>query len=152
MIDQEKAAIVQFLGTMHAHAKKVDEAVVERAPTMTAISKNFQHELQNVIATPAVNHGMGVMGVPGTPIPQPQPVVQHTFAPPMQVHHTTTVESSPQLEFDFTKGEKQELLDLLRRIDKNLSKLINHITNDKQPSDSKQGKPDKGFRLSSITK
>jgi hypothetical protein len=153
MTDEEKAAMVQFLGTVHAQAKKTDEAIVERSPSLPTISKNIQQELRNVLSS-TVPQGTAVPGnywsVPAVPIPQPNPEVQHVFAPPAQFH--TPQPSSPQMEFDFSMSEKKELLDLLRRIDKNLTKLTTHLINDKQPSESKQAQPNKSLRFSSITK
>lgn len=51
MTNEEKAAMVNFFGTIHAQAKQNDQMIVQGAQHIRPISQNIQHEFERALQT-----------------------------------------------------------------------------------------------------
>ena len=56
MNDQEKSALLSFLGTMHAQAKATDQMIVGQSQFLKPASPTIQNQFQQVLQSPINQH------------------------------------------------------------------------------------------------
>lgn len=139
MTDEEKNAMIQFFGTMHAQAKQTDQQIVGQSQFLRPISSSVKQELENVLTSNRPPH---------TPPHYAPPPVMHPvhpdhipqYAPPPLPPPSP---QDPQLEFNFSEpkisGDPQ-VVPLLKSIDtslKTIIELINNANVEKKPKSRK---------------
>jgi len=125
MTDQEKAALLQFLGTTHAQAKQTDQMIVGQSQFLQPVSNNIQQHFAQALQMPTVPFAQNA--------PQyhpPQMVEQPQFAPLPQVE---APQAETQLELVFRDPPasqpigaflgNEEILEQLKEINLNLTKI-----------------------------
>lgn len=129
MTDQEKAALLQFMGVTHAQAKQADQMIVGPSQFLKPISNDISRQFEQVLRTPVESQ---------QPVPQvydqhhynPQPVytpVEMIPAHPQQQQQPDEL----QLEFQFSntpKNETNEIINQLKEINLNLVKIAAILT------------------------
>lgn len=126
MTDEEKNAMIQFFGTMHAQAKQTDQQIVGQSQFLRPISTSVKQELENVLVSSRPQF---------TPQPQYMPPpemhqVQPQYIPPPVAPPPLPAPQDPQLEFNFSEptisGDPQ-VVPLLKSIDTSLKTIIELI-------------------------
>ena len=140
MTDEEKNAMIQFFGTMHAHAKQTDQQIVGQSQFLRPISSSVKQELENVLAS-----NMPQFAPPPQYAPQPEMHQVHPqyIPPPVALPLPPPPPQDPQLEFNFSEpkisGDPQ-VVPLLKSIDTSLKTIIELIQNanvEKKPKSRK---------------
>lgn len=140
MTDEEKNAMIQFFGTMHAHAKQTDQQIVGQSQFLRPISSSVKQELENVLAS-----NMPQFAPPPQYAPQPEMHQVHPqyIPPPVALPPPPPPPQDPQLEFNFSEpkisGDPQ-VVPLLKSIDTSLKTIIELIQNanvEKKPKSRK---------------
>lgn len=136
MTDEEKNAMIQFFGTMHAHAKQTDQQIVGQSQFLRPISASVKQELENVLTSNRPPHTPPHYAPPPVMHPvHPDHIPQYAPPPPPP--------QDPQLEFNFSEpkisGDPQ-VVPLLKSIDtslKTIIELINNANVEKKPKSRK---------------
>jgi hypothetical protein len=101
MTEEEKQAMLAFLGTVHAQAKQTDQMIVGQSNFVKPVSQSIQNEFAQVLAQPVARYQDNHQ-----PPVQPEPVyyesVQEGLAAPV------SVPQEDQLMFSFD-GPKEEI-------------------------------------------
>lgn len=125
MTDQEKAALLQFMGMTHAQAKQTDQMIVGSSQFLKPISTDISKQFEHVLRTP-VDNQVPVIN-PEYYNPQPVPI-QYVQPQQPQEHHQP---EEVQLEFIFNgtqKNEAKEIINQLKEINLNLGKIVAILT------------------------
>jgi hypothetical protein len=101
MTEEEKQAMLAFLGTVHAQAKQTDQMIVGQSNFVKPVSQSIQNEFAQVLAQPVARYQDNHQ-----PPVQPEPVyyesVQEGLAAPV------SAPQEDQLMFSFD-GPKEEI-------------------------------------------
>ena len=125
MTDQEKAALLQFMGMTHAQAKQTDQMIVGQSQFLRPISTDISRQFETVLRTPVQSEAHQQY----TPV-QPEQVY---IAPQIQYDPQPQPQPTPQsqLEFDFSNtspNEASKILQELKEINLNLVKIAAILT------------------------
>lgn len=120
MTDQEKAALLQFIGVTHAQAKQTDQMIVNQSQYLRPVSNSFEQQFAQVLSTPTMPDQFQPQQVqPQTEyIPEPvqsnehQLELQFTAPAPAQVVHPMQV------------GNVDEIIKELKEINLNLVNVV----------------------------
>jgi len=141
MNDQEKQAMLAFLGTMHAQAKATDQMIVGQSQFLKPASPTIQNQFAQILQAPTSQH-----------IEQP---VQYAEPPPMMAPPPMPQQppvENPQLEFRFeptpppppvqqAPAVSAELIEVLEKINLNIERIGNILeTKNKQNARTKNPK------------
>lgn len=121
MTDQEKAALLQFMGMTHAQAKQTDQMIVGQSQFLRPISTDISRQFETVLRTPVQSEAYQQY----TPV-QPE---QAYIAP--QIQYDPQPQPQSQLEFDFSNtspNEASKILQELKEINLNLVKIAAILT------------------------
>ncbi len=136
MTEQEKQAMLAFLGTVHAQAKQTDQMIVGQSNFVKPVSHVIQNEFAQVLAKPVFNEAASHH----QPVEMPQPVPVH-HEPVQQIDTPTPYrEDQLQLSFDNPKEEiKQtevtsDLIKVLKDINLNLLRIGNILEEKNKPN------------------
>lgn len=125
MTDQEKAALLQFLGVTHAQAKQTDQMIVGQSQFLKPISNTISQTFEQVLKTPTfANNDYRQQPVYQEPVQQ-APVYQEP------VYQEPVVDA--QLQFQFNEPSPQpvnsdEIVQQLKEINLNLVKIAAILT------------------------
>jgi len=138
MTEQEKQAMLAFLGTVHAQAKQTDQMIVGQSNFVKPVSHVIQNEFAQVLAKP-VNSFEGNYQQP----PQPQHVqMQPVVHAPVQEAQPVPAPQEDQLMFSFEAPKEQEapfittseLIEVLKDINLNLQRIGNILEEKNKPN------------------
>lgn len=132
MNEQEKAALLTFMGMTHAQAKQSDQMIVGRSEFLKPISGEIQNTFARVLNTPANNERQYEQ--------QHIQPSQHITLPSANSYPEPT-EQDTQLSLNFEApavvlpNVNVELVNILKEINLNIIKIANTLEqkNDKQP-------------------
>lgn len=113
MTDQEKAALLQFLGTTHAQAKQTDQMIVGQSQFLQPVSNNIQQHFAQALQMPTVPYAQDVPQYypPQVEVPQAETQLELVFREPPA--------SQPIGAF----LGNEEILEQLKEINLNLTKI-----------------------------
>jgi hypothetical protein len=139
MTEQEKQAMLAFLGTVHAQAKQTDQMIVGQSNFVKPVSHAIQNEFAQVLAKP-VNSDQASYQHIQPPVVQPQP---EQPLPTQEVQVIPTPQED-QLMFTFEAPKDQEapivatneLVEVLKDINLNLHR-IGSILEEKNKSNAR---------------
>jgi len=122
--DEERAALLNFMGNMYGEAKKMDGNIV--GPTNT-LQRGKSDEIKKQIEQVYTQPQQPVQQVQAAPTPQPevqQPVVQaqQPVEPVQQLPVQPQIDDN-QLTFSFDVNEKDELFNLVEKVLTRVDKL-----------------------------
>lgn len=122
--DEERAALIGFMGNMYGEAKKMDGNIV--GPTNT-LQRGKSDEIKKQIEQVYTQPQQPVQQVQAAPTPQPevqQPTVQaqQPVEPIQQLPMQPQIDDS-QLTFSFDVNEKEELFTLIEKVLTRVDKL-----------------------------
>ena len=133
MTEQEKQAMLAFLGTVHAQAKQTDQMIVGQSNFVKPVSHAIQNEFAQVLAKPVNSDQGSYQHVQYQPV-QPQPSQEIQPAPPTP--------QEDQLMFTFEDPKEQEapiittneLVEVLKDINLNLQRIGNILEEKNKPN------------------
>ena len=104
MTDEEKGALLQFMGTAYGDAHKQDQNIVGKSGQLQPISQHMKQEFEEVFNTPTHPHPQNALA----PVPVQGPVASGPPGPPTGPISPVTVEQAtkelntapPELQFD----------------------------------------------------
>lgn len=135
MTEEEKQAMLAFLGTVHAQAKQTDQMIVGQSNFVKPVSQSIQNEFAQVLAQPVARYQDNHQ-----PPVQPEPVyyepVQESLAAPSPAPH------EDQLMFSFDGPKEQietpvvtsALTDILKDINLNLQRIGDILEEKNKPN------------------
>jgi hypothetical protein len=131
MTEQEKQAMLAFLGTVHAQAKQTDQMIVGQSNFVRPVSQVIQNEFAQVLAKPVTNN-------------------QHNYQPsaPDPIYHEPVREEikeqvqEDQLMFSFNDSKEQstpsavssDLVEILKDINLNLQRIGDILSEKYKPN------------------
>lgn len=146
MNDQEKQAMLAFLGTMHAQAKATDQMIVGQSQFLKPASPTIQNQFAQILQAPTSQHiEQPVQYAEPPPMMAPSPMPQQPMPQQPQVEN-------PQLEFRFeptppsspvTSVQNEKLIEILEEINLNLSRVVDILDNKNKPN-ARTKNPKKG--------
>ena len=113
--DEERSALLNFMGSMYGETKKIDGNIVGESTTLQrGKSEELRRQIEQVYAQPQQSVPQQVQAAP-----IPDPPVQK-LSVPTQVESTKISINDPQLSFNFDVSEKEDLLnqvhDLVKKV------------------------------------
>ena len=158
MTDEEKKAVLQFMGTVYGDAHKQDQMLVGQSGNLQPSSHVLKQRFEEVIRTPTEQQQHNapapapvqepVASPPAAPPPHPQGVqvvdVQQAaqelaMAQPVQPAPVPTTDSD-QLEFNLSEPSKlDKLIDLVREQNLLLKQISLKLDNGKRAKVAKKG-------------
>lgn len=134
MTEQEKQAMLAFLGTVHAQAKQTDQMIVGQSSFVKPVSQSIQNEFAQVLAQPVYSEHNNY-----------QPPAQ-----PVQVSQLESIQQSPnqpiyeeqQLQLSFDSPREQnvvlpsstEIVNILKDINLNLQRIGDILEEKNKPN------------------
>lgn len=115
--DEERAALLNFMGNMYGEAKKMDGNIV--GPTNT-LQRGKSDEIKKQIEQVYTQPQQPVQQVQAAPTPQPE--VQQPVEPVQQLPVQPQIDDN-QLTFSFDVNEKDELFNLVEKVLTRVDKL-----------------------------
>jgi hypothetical protein len=117
MTEEEKKAMIQFFGTVHAQAKQTDQMVVGYTNHLRPISKDIQGQLEQVLHAPVDNRVQYV-----------EPTFNQVVTPPpvnVDINHSvSTIDNIQQIS---SSSASETISDILKDINNNLSKIASTL-------------------------
>jgi len=132
MNEQEKAALLTFMGMTHAQAKQSDQMIVGRSEFLKPISGDIQNTFAKVLNTPANNERQYEQQYV-------QPNQNITSSSASSYLEPTVQDTQLNLNFEaptvVLPNVNVELVNILKEINLNIIKIANTLEqkNDKQP-------------------
>lgn len=132
MNEQEKAALLTFMGMTHAQAKQSDQMIVGRSEFLKPISGDIQNTFTKVLNTPANNERQYEQQYV-------QPNQNITSSSASSYLEPTVQDTQLNLNFEapavVLPNVNVELVNILKEINLNIIKIANTLEqkNDKQP-------------------
>jgi hypothetical protein len=113
--DEERSALLNFMGSMYGETKKIDGNIVGESTTLQrGKSEELRRQIEQVYAQPQQSVPQQVQAAP-----IPDPPVQK-LSVPTQVESIKISNNDPQLSFNFEVSEKEDLLnqvhDLVKKV------------------------------------
>tara|TARA_R100000008_G_scaffold84944_1_gene73619 strand:+ start:1413 stop:1901 length:489 start_codon:yes stop_codon:yes gene_type:complete len=162
MTNEEKQAVLQFMGTVYGDAHKQDQMLIGQSGNLQPSSHVMKQRFEEVIRTPTEQQQYIAAQQQNAPAPAPvqepaaSPVVevdvrqaaqelaaaQAQSAPPAAAPPavTTKPDSSNQLEFDLSEPSKiDKLIDLIKEQNLLLKKISLKLDNGKGAKSTKKG-------------
>lgn len=130
MTDEEKRAMIQFFGTVHAQAKQTDQMVVGSSSHLRPISRDIQGQLEQVLHSPTNNN---IQPAPVYTQPPPE-VVPPIFNAAPQL----TVENTPSVNMNVTHNTHDILVSINNSLEKIATILDNYCNAPKKNKNTKQ--------------
>lgn len=132
MTEDEKRAMLTFLGTMHAQAKQTDQMIVGQSNFVKPISRSIQQQFTEVLSKPVINNQPNLQH---TPQPYSKPDVP-IFSEAQNEVVVQQVPSEDQLMFRFDEPAEvvhqapmtsinSDLIETLKDISLNLQRIGN---------------------------
>jgi len=137
MTEQEKAALLQFMGQTYGHAHKQDQMIVGQSQQLSPQSHILKQQFEEVLKTPAQPQQQNAPAPAPVQEPDATPAEPQIYTPPAPVSveqaqqelaaATTTVtqDNTNQFEFDFSEPSKIDKLIALLEEQHLLLKEIN---------------------------
>ena len=152
MTEQEKSALLQFMGTVYGDAHKQDQMIVGKSGQLQPNSHIMKQQFEQVLKTPAQQQQQNApvpapvqepVAVPAEPqgyvAPQPVSVEQAQQELAAANPNTPVQVNTNQVEFDFSEPSKIDKLITLVKKQHLLLKQINiKLDNGKETKDSRQ--------------
>ncbi len=125
MTDQEKAALLQFIGVTHAQAKQTDQMIVNQSQYLRPVSNSFEQQFAQVLSTPTMPDQF-----------QPQQFQPQQVQPQAEYIPEPVQSNEHQLELQFTApapaqvvhpmqvGNVDEIIKELKEINLNLVNVV----------------------------
>ena len=163
MTDDEKAAVLQFMGTAYGDAHQQDQTIVGQSQQLKPISQQMKHQFEEVFNTPtqpqqqnapAPVPTQGPAAPPGPDLGHPAaptgPVTQisveqatrelNTAVTPPTTQLQFDKDADSQLEFDLTAPSKlDDLINLVKKQNLLLKEISLKLDNGRAVKASKQG-------------
>lgn len=122
MTEEEKRAMLAFLGNVHAQAKQTDQMIVGSSQYLKPVSQQIQQEFTNVYHSPThIDHGYV----------QQQPVISDIQPTAVQAEQVIQKDVDHQMELplfnsnnSISNNNTDQILDVLKSIDLNLKKIV----------------------------
>ena len=133
MTEQEKQAMLAFLGTVHAQAKQTDQMIVGQSNFVKPVSHAIQNEFAQVLAKPVYSDQGSYQHVQHQPV-QPQPIQE------VQTMHPMPQEDQLMFAFEDPKEQEapiittNELIEVLKDINLNLQRIGNILEEKNKPN------------------
>lgn len=126
MTPEEKQAMVQFFGTIHAQGKQTDQMVVGSSKFITPISSGIKQQLSNLLATQTVQEPARQ---PINHLPPVQAVDVNTAVNELRnaemgtpVHEASTIQRQPVLTI--TADPLVSLVEEIKNINSSLKEIV----------------------------
>ena len=156
MTNEEKQAVLQFMGTVYGDAHKQDQMLIGQSGNLQPSSHVMKQRFEEVIRTPTEQQQHNAPAPAPVQEPAASPVVevdvqqaaqelaaaQAQSAPPAAAPPavTTKPDSSNQLEFDLSEPSKiDKLIDLIKEQNLLLKKISLKLDNGKGAKSTKKG-------------
>lgn len=129
-MNNDQAALLQFLGTFHAQAKETEKQIVDMKSGLRPISDTIKEKFAQVLNTPAQTFSL----------PQQQLIPEQQLPQPLQQPQQ---EDSTQLEFNLfsppitTPYNTDRVIELLVKINSNIERLCSILTSNEREEKSK---------------
>ena len=141
MTNEEKQAVLQFMGTVYGDAHKQDQMLIGQSGNLQPSSHVMKQRFEEVIRTPTEQQQYLAAQQQNAPAPAPvqEPAASAppAAAPPAV---TTNPDSSNQLEFDLSEPSKiDKLIDLIKEQNLLLKKISLKLDNGKGAKSTKKG-------------
>lgn len=126
MTEEEKQAMLAFLGTVHAQAKQTDQMIVGQSNFVKPVSQSIQNEFAQVLAQPVARYQDNHQ-----PPVQPEPVYYESVQEGLAAPVSTPQEDQLMFSFDGPKEEIEtpvatsDLIYTLKDISLNLQRIGN---------------------------
>lgn len=117
--DEERAALLGFMGNMYGEAKKMDSNIV--GPT-NALQRGKSDDIKKQIERVYTQHRQPVQHVQATPPPSPVVQAQPPVEPVQELPVQPQIDDN-QLTFSFNVNEKDELFTLIEKVLTRVDKL-----------------------------
>lgn len=153
MTEQEKQALLQFMGTVYGDAHKQDQMIVGKSGQLSPNSHVMKQQFEQVLKTPTqqpqqqnapapapVQEPVAVSAEPpGYVAPQPVSVEQAQQELAAANSNTPVQVNTNQVEFDFSEPSKiDKLITLVEKQHLLLKKINIKLDNGKETKDSRQ--------------
>jgi hypothetical protein len=125
--EEERAALLNFMGNMYGEAKKMDNNIVGPSNTLQrGKSEEIKKQIEQVYTQPQQPAPPQAAPTPQPEVQQPQVQSQQPLQPVQQVMVQSEVDDN-QLSFNFDTNEKDELFSLIEKILTRLDKLHRNV-------------------------
>lgn len=120
MTDQEKAALLQFIGVTHAQAKQTDQMIVNQSQYLRPVSNSFEQQFAQVLSTPTVPDQFQPQQVQPQAEYIPEPVQSNEH----QLELQFTAPAPAQAVHPMQVGNVDEIIKELKEINLNLVNVV----------------------------
>ena len=152
MTEQEKAALLQFMGQAYGHTHKQDQMIVGQSGQLSPQSHILKQQFEEVLKTPAQPQQQNAPAPAPVQEPAATPAEPPGYMPPAPVSveqaqqelaaastNTTAQDDTSQFEFDFSEPSKiDKLITLLEEQHLLLKKINIKLDNGKTTKGSRQ--------------
>lgn len=152
MTEEEKAAVLQFMGQTYGHAHQQDQMIVGESQQLSPQSHVLKQQFEEVLKTPTQKPQQQNALAPAPQEPAAMPAEPPVYMPPSPVSveqaqqelaaasaNTTAQDDPSQFEFDFSEPSKiDKLITLLEEQHLLLKKINIKLDNGKTTKGSRQ--------------